>query len=72
MFTSPNEFSMHIEKFAYDNKITHTEAILDYCERHSLEPDDIKSLVSKSLKDKLAVELRSSGLLPRQATLEDL
>jgi hypothetical protein len=72
MFQTPNEFSMHIEKLAYDNNITHTEAILDYCERNYLEPDDVKSLVSKSLKDKLAVELRASGLLPRQATLEDL
>lgn len=72
MFNSSNEFSIHIEKMTYERNLTHTEAILDYCEEHYLEPDDIKSLVSKSLKDKLAVELRASGLLPKQATLEDL
>jgi len=63
---------MHIETRAYDDNMTLADAILAYCEEHQLEPDDIASMVNKSLKEKLAVELRASGLLPALATLEDM
>jgi len=63
---------MHIETRAYDDNMTLADAILTYCEEHQLEPDDIASMVNKSLKEKLAVELRASGLLPALATLEDM
>lgn len=70
MFNSANEFSVHIEQRAFNDHMTLADAILAYCSDHSLEPDDIKEMVSKSLKEKLAVELRASGLLPALATLE--
>jgi len=72
MFNSANEFSTHIEQRAYDDNLTLMDAILAYCDEHSLEPDDIKAMVSQSLKDKLAVELRSVGLLPQVASLEGM
>jgi hypothetical protein len=72
IFTSANEFSIFIEMFANEHKMTYTDSILKYCESNFLEPEDIKSLVGKSLKDKLAVEMRQAGMLPRQPTLEDL
>lgn len=72
MFTSANEFSTHIEQRAYDDNLSLTDALLAYCEEHNLEPDDIKTMVSQSLKDKLAVELRATGHLPQVATLEGM
>jgi hypothetical protein len=70
MFNSPTEFSLHIETMARDKRMTLTDSILKYCNDNSLEPDDIASLVSKSLKEKLAVEYRAVGMLPPVATLD--
>lgn len=72
MFQSANEFSIYIERHAYEKSMPLMDAILGYCSEHSIEPDDIASLVSKSLKEKLAVELRSVGMLPPLASLEDV
>lgn len=46
------------------------DAVLKYCEENYLEPDDIKSLVNKTLKDKIEMDMREANLLPKQATLD--
>lgn len=52
-FTDQRTFSMHIENVVLDNKITHVEAILDYCKQNYLEPEDIAKLLSESIKQKI-------------------
>ncbi len=46
------------------------DAVLKYCADNFLEPDDIKSLVNKPLKDKIARDMREANLLPKQAMLD--
>jgi hypothetical protein len=70
MFKGAAAFSMHIEEMAMTHKISHMDAVLKYCEDNFLEPDDIKSLVNKTLKDKIEMNMRESNLLPKQATLD--
>lgn len=70
VFKSSNEFSLHIEKLASDNKITHLEAITSFCEQHMIEPDEIANKVSRSLKEKLEQDFRELNYLPKQAKLE--
>ena len=72
LFTSTNDFSQYIERYSYDNHMSCTDAILEYCSENLLDPGDISSMVSKSLKDKVAVEMREAGMLPKLETLEDL
>jgi hypothetical protein len=45
------------------------DAILDYCERHSMEPDTVDPLISKPLKEKIEADARELNFLPRVATL---
>jgi hypothetical protein len=45
------------------------DAILDYCEKNSMEPDTIGPLISKPLKEKIEAEARKLNFLPRVATL---
>lgn len=52
-FTDQRTFSMHIENVVLNNKITHMEAILDYCKQNYLEPEDIAKLLSESIIQKL-------------------
>lgn len=70
MFKGAAAFSLHIEEVARKNRISHMDAVLKYCEENFLEPDDIKSLVNKTLKDKIENDMRQANLLPKQATLD--
>ena len=46
------------------------DAVLKYCQENYLEPDDIKNLINKPLKDKIEMDMREVNLLPKQATLD--
>lgn len=70
MFKSAAQFSMYIEKFAHERKMSHMDAVLKYCEENYVEPDDIKHLINKSLRDKIEVDMIGENMLPKRATLE--
>ena len=63
------KFSMNIEKKAKDSDTSYLDALLDYCEKNSVEPEQIKPLITKSLKEKLEVNARELNFLPKVATL---
>ena len=66
---TPKKFSMNIEKKAKDSDTSYLAALLDYCEKNSVEPEQIKPLITKSLKEKLEVNARELNFLPKVATL---
>lgn len=69
-FKSANEFSMHIERIAKEKRMTHLEAVLDFCAQHYLEPDEVSSKISKSLKEKIENDFRELNYLPKRAQLD--
>lgn len=69
IFTTAIEFSHYIEKIALAEKQSYTSTILQYCEERDIDPEDIAKYVSRSLKDKLEIELQEDGLLPKTAEL---
>jgi hypothetical protein len=70
LFTTANEFSLHIESIVRDKRMNHLDAVLEYCKENHLEPDDISSLVNKPLKDKIEMDFRELNYLPKQAQLD--
>jgi hypothetical protein len=70
LFRSPNEFSLYIEMKVQADNISHMDAVLNYCEDNMLEPAEIASKISKSLKDKIELNMRELNYLPKQATLD--
>jgi len=66
---SAKSFSLEVEKLALEKKITHMEAVLEYCKQHQLEPDSVGRLVSKSLKDKIEANARDLNYFPKRAKL---
>lgn len=70
MFKTSNEFSLFIEQTAKDKRMSHMDAVLQYCKDNFLEPEDITSLINKSLKDKIEMDFREANMLPKQATLD--
>ena len=70
MFKGASAFSLHIEEISRSHRISHMDAVLKYCADNYVEPDDIKSLINKPLKDKIEMDMRQVNLLPKQATLD--
>ena len=66
---SAKTFSLEVEKLALEKKITHMEAVLEYCKEHQLEPDSVGRLISKSLKDKIEAIARDLNYFPKRAKL---
>ena len=66
---TPKSFSIFIEKQVQEKKITHMEAILDYCTRNQLEPDSITNLIQNPLKDKIEANARDLNFLPKMGKL---
>lgn len=66
---NPKKFSIAIERQVIEGEVTYMEAVLDYCEKNQIEPDTIKPLISKSLKEKIESNARDLNYLPRVAQL---
>lgn len=67
-----NEFSIFIEKLSTEKHLTKLDAILEYCNENFIDPDDVVPHISKSLKDKIEMELQHEGKLPKSSTMSIL
>lgn len=70
MFKNAAQFSMFIEQMAAEKRMSHMDAVLKYCEDNFIEPDEVKGLINKTLRDKIEVDMREANLLPKHATLD--
>lgn len=70
MFENSNSFSLHIEQVVKSKKCTYLEAVLAYCEENFIDPQDIKKMISKSLKQKIESDFIDMNYLPKQAKLD--
>jgi hypothetical protein len=70
MFKGASSFSLHIEKLAIERRLSYMDAVLKYCEENFLEPDDVKHLINKTLKDKIEQDMMEANLLPKKAMLD--
>jgi hypothetical protein len=70
MFEDSGSFSLYIEQIVKEKKCTHLEAVLKYCEENFIDPQDMKSLIGKSLKQKIEANFIDMNYLPKQAKLD--
>lgn len=70
LFSDANTFSQYIELRSVTEKKTCTDILLQLCAEKDLEPDEIKELLSTSLRGKLINELADAGLCKKSATLD--
>jgi|TARA_B100001939_G_scaffold146010_1_gene126521 hypothetical protein len=66
---TPKQFALIIEKRASKKRLTHMEAVLDYCTEKEIEPDQITHLINRALKDKIKMNAQDLNFLPKTATL---
>jgi predicted RNA-binding protein with PUA-like domain len=62
---TPKRFSKIIEDIVRNKQLNYMDAVLHYCSEHELEPEDIRKFVSKTLKDKIAVNAQDLHYLPK-------
>lgn len=70
LFSSPTEFSLHIESLVKEKRISHMDAVLVYCQENFLEPKDIAPMINKSLKEKIHMNAVELNYFPKQGTLD--
>tara|TARA_B100000927_G_scaffold194610_1_gene157023 strand:+ start:1795 stop:2034 length:240 start_codon:yes stop_codon:yes gene_type:complete len=64
-FLNKSRFSKLIEKTVVDKTVGYMEAILLVCDKHNIEPEDVRKFVSPIIKSKLEAEAMKLNLLPR-------
>lgn len=63
---SANAFAQQIESMVWDLDVSYLDAILLWCERRGLEPENVATLIKRSgpLKAKVQIEAEALRLLP--------
>ena len=68
-FRSPVEFSLYIEERVQKEKIGYIDMIIDYCNNHDLDIENVGKLITKSLKEKIQIEAEESNLMKPKGRL---
>ncbi|SVC63677.1 uncharacterized protein METZ01_LOCUS316531, partial [marine metagenome] len=56
MIVTPSKFALIIEGYVKDKNLNYMDAVVLYCEENNIDPSNIKPLVNKHLKEKIAYE----------------
>ena len=56
---TPNKFALIVENIVKDKKISYIDAILDYCTDNEIDPANTRSMINKTLKEKIAYEAQN-------------
>jgi len=67
--TNSTRFCKEVETMVQDRDMGYMDAVLELCEKHSLEPASAAKLLSKPIIEKIQVEGQNIHLLPRSGVL---
>lgn len=68
-FLNRTGFTELVEKAVRERGLTYMDAMLDICERNSIDPEDVRKFVGPHLQSKLEAEAMQLNLLPKKAAL---
>ena len=60
---TPNKFALIVENIVKDKRISYIDAILEYCKDNEIDPSNTKSMINKTLKEKIAFEAQNLNML---------
>ena len=60
---TPKKFALIVENMVKDKKISYIEAILEYCNDNEIDPANTRSMINKTLKEKIAYEAQNLNML---------
>jgi len=59
------EFTIKIEELAKQKNLKYIDAIVHFCENNEIDVGTVGPLISKNLKDKIALEAQDLNYLPK-------
>jgi|TARA_B110000967_G_C18764010_1_gene499394 hypothetical protein len=65
---TPSNFSLIIETMVKDLKISYIDAILEYCKKNDIDPSNTKSMINKTLKEKITYEAQGLNMLKEKSS----
>ena len=60
---TPNKFALIIEDIVKSKQISYIDAILEYSKDNEIDPSNTKSMINKTLKEKIAFEAQNLNML---------
>ncbi len=60
---TPNKFALIIEDIVKTKRISYIDAILEYCKDNEIDHSNTKSMINKTLKEKIAFEAQNLNML---------
>jgi hypothetical protein len=69
MFLDQTKFQLQIEEIVVTNRLSYLDAVVYYCQKNELEPEEVTKLITSNLKDKIKVNAMDEGLIKREARL---
>ena len=60
---TPNKFALIIENMVKEKRMGYMDAILEYSKIHEIDPSNTKSMINKTLKEKVAYEAQNLNML---------
>lgn len=68
-FLTKSKFTKMVETSVMEHKHSYMDAVLDLCDKNSVDPGDVKKFISSVIQDKIEAEARRLNYLPRGNTL---
>ena len=69
-FLTKSEFTKLVEKNVLIQKNSYMDVILDLCEKHEIDPEDVKKFLSAPVIEKIEGEAMLLNLIPRGNQLD--
>lgn len=63
---SLKDIPMEIEKIVAFGNISYIEATIHMCEKHNIEPESMRKILNKTLKEKIEAEASKSKMLKKE------
>ena len=63
MIITPSKFALLIEGYVKDKRVSYMDAVVLYWEENKIDPSNVKPLINKHLKEKIAYEAQSLNML---------
>ena len=60
---TPNKFALLIENIVKTKRISYIDAVVLYCTENSIDPSTTKSMINKTLKEKIAFVAQGLNML---------
>lgn len=68
-FLTKAKFAKLVEEIVKTQKLPYIEAVIELCDEHNVELEEVKKFISPVIKNKIEAEAMKLNFLPRMNTL---